>query len=117
MFGAVRYGSTRAPFFIASLLLTSSASLILGHFPGNEPLTVVDRHDVRRSFTTPVGSTLSRIRSRGHHPDMSITWQRIRFTITTHDAGGRITLADFELARHIDAIAEAAGAAPAPPAA
>ena len=56
----------------------------------------------------------AKAREVGHHPDMSITWQRIRFAITTHDAGGKITLADFELAWHIDAIAEAAGATPVP---
>jgi 4a-hydroxytetrahydrobiopterin dehydratase len=56
----------------------------------------------------------AKAREVGHHPDMAITWQRIRFAITTHDAGGRITMADFELARDIDAIAEAAGARPVP---
>lgn len=48
----------------------------------------------------------------GHHPDMHLTWQRIRFVITTHDAGHKLTEADFELARHIDAIAAARGATP-----
>jgi 4a-hydroxytetrahydrobiopterin dehydratase len=56
----------------------------------------------------------AKAREAGHHPDMHITWQRIRFVITTHDAGDRITTADFELARQIDLIAEAAGATPAP---
>jgi 4a-hydroxytetrahydrobiopterin dehydratase len=48
----------------------------------------------------------------GHHPDMHLTWQRVRFVITTHDAGNRLTAADFELAKHIDAIAAARGATP-----
>ncbi|MEU4533849.1 4a-hydroxytetrahydrobiopterin dehydratase [Streptosporangium sp. NPDC023825] len=47
----------------------------------------------------------AKAREVGHHPDMHITWQRIRFAITTHDAGDRLTAKDFELARHIDAIA------------
>jgi 4a-hydroxytetrahydrobiopterin dehydratase len=42
-----------------------------------------------------------------HHPDMHLTWQRLRFDITTHDAGHKLTEADFMLARHIDAIAVA----------
>jgi 4a-hydroxytetrahydrobiopterin dehydratase len=46
------------------------------------------------------------------HPDIHITWQRIRFVITTHDAGHRLTNKDFELARHIDAIAAGHGAEP-----
>ena len=52
----------------------------------------------------------AKAREVSHHPDMHITWQRIEFRITTHDAGHRITEADFRLARHIDAIAAAQGA-------
>ncbi|GIH67749.1 4a-hydroxytetrahydrobiopterin dehydratase [Sphaerimonospora thailandensis] len=47
----------------------------------------------------------AKAREVGHHPDIHITWQRVRFVITTHDAGSRLTAKDFELARHIDAIA------------
>ena len=47
-----------------------------------------------------------------HHPDIDIRWQRIRFGITTHDAGNRLTAKDFELARQIDAIAAGHGAEP-----
>ncbi|MER5650137.1 4a-hydroxytetrahydrobiopterin dehydratase [Streptosporangium sp. NPDC002524] len=52
----------------------------------------------------------AKAREVGHHPDIHITWQRIRFAITTHDAGDRLTAKDFELARHIDAIATGHGA-------
>ncbi|MFI0479730.1 4a-hydroxytetrahydrobiopterin dehydratase [Actinomadura sp. 9N215] len=55
----------------------------------------------------------AKVREVGHHPDIRITWQRIQFEITTHDADHRLTNADFELARHIDAIAAAHGADPA----
>jgi len=54
----------------------------------------------------------AKAREVGHHPDMHITWQRIRFAITTHDAGGKLTDADFSLARHIDQIAAGHGATP-----
>ncbi|MBA9001660.1 MULTISPECIES: 4a-hydroxytetrahydrobiopterin dehydratase [Thermomonospora] len=54
----------------------------------------------------------AKAREVGHHPDIHITWQRIRFAITTHDAGHRLTVKDFELARHIDAIATGHGAEP-----
>jgi len=47
----------------------------------------------------------AKAREAGHHPDIDIRWQRIRFGITTHDAGHRITYLDFAMARHIDAIA------------
>ncbi|MBF6357027.1 4a-hydroxytetrahydrobiopterin dehydratase [Nocardia higoensis] len=54
----------------------------------------------------------AKAREVGHHPDMLITWQRVEFRITTHDAGRKLTKLDFDLARHIDQIAEAAGATP-----
>jgi 4a-hydroxytetrahydrobiopterin dehydratase len=57
----------------------------------------------------------AKAREVGHHPDIDIRWQRIRFSITTHDAGNRITVRDFEMAAHIDAIAAGHGAKPVPP--
>ncbi|MGH2963105.1 MAG: 4a-hydroxytetrahydrobiopterin dehydratase [Solirubrobacterales bacterium] len=39
----------------------------------------------------------------GHHPDLSISWDKVRVSITTHAAGG-LTENDFELAKRIDAI-------------
>jgi 4a-hydroxytetrahydrobiopterin dehydratase len=39
-----------------------------------------------------------------HHPDIDIRWRRVRFALSTHDAGG-VTEKDLELARTIDAIA------------
>jgi 4a-hydroxytetrahydrobiopterin dehydratase len=53
----------------------------------------------------------AKAREVGHHPDMAITWQRITFRTTTHDAGDQLTEADFALAAHIDAIAAGHGAA------
>jgi 4a-hydroxytetrahydrobiopterin dehydratase len=54
----------------------------------------------------------AKAREVGHHPDMLITWQRIEFRITTHDAGRKLTRIDFDLAHDIDRIAEASGATP-----
>jgi 4a-hydroxytetrahydrobiopterin dehydratase len=54
----------------------------------------------------------AKAREIGHHPDIDIRWQRIRFGITTYDAGHRITGLDFDLAGHIDRIAAAHGAKP-----
>jgi 4a-hydroxytetrahydrobiopterin dehydratase len=39
-----------------------------------------------------------------HHPDISISYDRVTFTLTSHDAGG-ITDKDFDLAGRIEAIA------------
>ena len=54
----------------------------------------------------------AKAREVGHHPDIHITWQRIRFAITTHDSGNRLTSKDFTLARHIETIAAGHGAEP-----
>ncbi|MGW4023813.1 4a-hydroxytetrahydrobiopterin dehydratase [Streptomyces sp. NPDC005009] len=48
----------------------------------------------------------------GHHADIDLRWDHIRFAITTHDAGHKLTAADFDLAHRIDTIAIAHGADP-----
>lgn len=37
----------------------------------------------------------------GHHPDLEISWDTVKVTISTHSEGG-LTAADFELAEKID---------------
>lgn len=39
-----------------------------------------------------------------HHPDVEISWDRVRLSLTTHSQGG-LTDSDFELARRIDELA------------
>ena len=39
-----------------------------------------------------------------HHPDIDVRWRRVRYGLTTHDAGG-VTELDLALARRIDGIA------------
>ena len=39
-----------------------------------------------------------------HHPDLAISWNEVRVTITTHSEGG-LTANDFELAKRIDSVA------------
>jgi 4a-hydroxytetrahydrobiopterin dehydratase len=38
-----------------------------------------------------------------HHPDLSVSWNEVGVSITTHAAGG-LTENDFELAKRIDAL-------------
>ncbi len=40
----------------------------------------------------------------GHHPDVSISWNEVRVSVTTHSEGG-LTAHDFELASRIDSLA------------
>jgi 4a-hydroxytetrahydrobiopterin dehydratase len=40
----------------------------------------------------------------GHHPDLELSWDKVKVTITNHSEGG-LTANDFELAGKIDALA------------
>jgi 4a-hydroxytetrahydrobiopterin dehydratase len=40
----------------------------------------------------------------GHHPDLELSWDKVKVTITNHAQGG-LTANDFELAGKIDAVA------------
>jgi len=42
--------------------------------------------------------------SRDHHPDIDIRWRTLRFTLSTHSAGG-LTQRDLDLADEIDRLA------------
>jgi 4a-hydroxytetrahydrobiopterin dehydratase len=42
--------------------------------------------------------------SMNHHPDVSISWDTITISLSTHSEGG-VTANDFELAAKIDALA------------
>ncbi len=50
------------------------------------------------SFVVKVGMVAERI---GHHPDITINYNKVSLSLTTHDAGG-ITEKDHELAKIID---------------
>jgi 4a-hydroxytetrahydrobiopterin dehydratase len=39
-----------------------------------------------------------------HHPDMTISWNRVTLTLSTHDAGSIVTDKDREMAAIIDRI-------------
>jgi 4a-hydroxytetrahydrobiopterin dehydratase len=48
---------------------------------------------------TPVAEEMN------HHPDLAISWNKVRVSISTHSEGG-LTGNDFELAGRIDALAD-----------
>ena len=41
--------------------------------------------------------------AQGHHPDVFLTWGRVKVTLSTHSAGG-LTASDFKLAARADAV-------------
>jgi 4a-hydroxytetrahydrobiopterin dehydratase len=54
------------------------------------------------AFVNAVGAVAE---ERNHHPDILLHgWNRVRLTLTTHDAGGTVTDADHALASAIDAL-------------
>jgi len=50
------------------------------------------------AFVNQVGDLAEKA---GHHPDIDIRYNRVRFALVTHDAGG-LTAKDFDLAASID---------------
>ena len=53
------------------------------------------------AFMTRVGLVAQ---EQGHHPDLSISWNKVTISITTHDAGNTVTDNDRKLAAAIDAM-------------
>jgi 4a-hydroxytetrahydrobiopterin dehydratase len=51
-----------------------------------------------------VGKLVEPAEGMGHHPDLTVSWNKVGVSITTHSAGG-LTANDFELAQRIDALA------------
>jgi 4a-hydroxytetrahydrobiopterin dehydratase len=52
------------------------------------------------AFTTRVGALAE---EQGHHPDIYLTWGRVRIQTWTHKSNG-LTESDFVLAAHIDGL-------------
>jgi 4a-hydroxytetrahydrobiopterin dehydratase len=51
-----------------------------------------------------VDSIVEPAESMNHHPDLQISWDTVRVSLSTHSDGG-VTANDFELAAKIDALA------------
>jgi 4a-hydroxytetrahydrobiopterin dehydratase len=70
--------------------------------------------ELRKTFTTPSFVTALALVNRagdlaeaaGHHPDITINYNRVTFALVTHDQGG-ITEKDVAMARQIDQAAAA----------
>jgi 4a-hydroxytetrahydrobiopterin dehydratase len=50
-----------------------------------------------------IGKMVHPAEEMGHHPDLTVSWNKVGVSITTHAAGG-LTANDFELAKRIDAL-------------
>jgi 4a-hydroxytetrahydrobiopterin dehydratase len=78
---------------------------------GERIAKTVVRADFRAAmtFVNQVAETANRL---DHHPDITISWNKVGLTVSTHDSGG-LTDLDFDLARAVDAL-EAGGEDPEP---
>ena len=52
------------------------------------------------AFTNKVGAIAE---AEGHHPDIHLSWGKVRVVTWTHDAGG-VTEKDFALAKKVEAL-------------
>jgi 4a-hydroxytetrahydrobiopterin dehydratase len=50
-----------------------------------------------------VGAVAYLAEAANHHPDVTISWNKVTLTLSTHSAGG-LTAGDFALARQISAL-------------
>lgn len=51
-----------------------------------------------------VNSIVEPAEAMNHHPDLEISWDKVRVVLSTHSEGG-LTAADFDLAAKINALA------------
>jgi len=67
---------------------------------GGSIARTVTRADFRAAMLF-VGAVAYLAEEAGHHPDITIQWNKVTLTLSTHSAGG-LTTNDFVLARRID---------------
>ena len=90
-----------------NLLTESQISEELATVPGwtqdgDSITTVTQRADFRDALLY-VGAVAYLAESASHHPDITIAWNKVTLTLSTHSAGG-LTANDFALARQIFAL-------------
>jgi len=90
-----------------NLLTESQISEELATIPawtrdGDSIVTVTQRADFRDALLY-LGAVAYLAESANHHPDVTIAWNKVTLTLSTHSAGG-LTANDFALARQISAL-------------
>jgi 4a-hydroxytetrahydrobiopterin dehydratase len=89
------------------LLTEAQITAELGAVPawtreGNSITTVTKRKDFKDALLY-VGAVAYLAEAANHHPDITINWNKVTLTLSTHSAGG-LTAGDFALARRISAL-------------
>lgn len=94
---------------MAALLTDEQVTARLAELPGweregDEIVHLQTLGDFRASVLY-VGAVAYLAEAANHHPDVAISWNKVRLTLSTHSAGG-LTENDFALARQINALAD-----------
>jgi 4a-hydroxytetrahydrobiopterin dehydratase len=89
------------------LLTETQISAELAELPawarqGNEITTTTVRKDFRDALLY-LGAVAYLAETANHHPDITIQWNKVTLTLSTHSAGG-LTANDFALARQISSL-------------
>jgi len=69
---------------------------------GDSIITVTQRADFKDALLY-VGAVAYLAETANHHPDITIQWNKVTLSLSTHSAGG-LTVNDFALARQISAL-------------
>lgn len=93
---------------MTQLLTVSEIQAQLDHLPGWE-LEGKSIRSVRtfKGFVEAiafVNQLIEPAEAAGHHPDLSISYNKVIVSLSTHDAGG-LTMKDFDMAKVISSIA------------
>jgi 4a-hydroxytetrahydrobiopterin dehydratase len=75
------------------------------HHRGNAIERSIDCGDFNGSIAF-VNAIAAEANAMDHHPDIEISWNTVKVTLSSHDAGG-LTDRDFALAERVDAVASA----------
>ena len=67
---------------------------------GGSIVRTITRADFRDSLLF-VGAVAYLAEAANHHPDVTIAWNKVTLTLSTHSAGG-LTAGDFALARRVN---------------
>jgi 4a-hydroxytetrahydrobiopterin dehydratase len=89
---------------MAAVLSEAEIQAQLGSLPGwtrkGETIQLIKTFDGFPGAIAFVNRLVDPAETAGHHPDLTISYNKVTISLTTHDAGG-LTQNDFDLARQI----------------
>lgn len=73
----------------------------------NDKLTKLFTFDSFRDTMTFLMRLSYEVEEMNHHPEIENVYNKVRFSLTTHDAGSKVTEKDIKLARQIEKLRRA----------